>query len=379
MEKSISSRLQEISLYFHIPFCKKKCPYCHFYTVPDRKDLQNVFFEALQKEWALKKPLIANNPIVSIYFGGGTPTLLPSQMLEEILSWIPHNDDCEVTIEANPDGLDRALLEKLRQIGINRLSIGVQSLDDGSLQLLERRHSAHQAKRAIFDARDAGFENISIDLMIDLPHQSLESWQATLSAISDLPITHLSLYNLTIEPHTSFYLHRDRIQATVPSSDLSLQLLQTSVDHLLSIGYQRYEISAFAKDGHISRHNSGYWLGRPFLGLGPSAFSDWEGRRYRNIANLQRYKRALMNNESPIDFEETLPFPANILERLAIRLRLLEGVDLSAWNLPIETIAQLHRLKTDGLLTQENGRWKLTRRGAFLYDTVAVELIANGE
>ena len=333
--------------------------------------------EGLAKEWDEKKSLLSGQNVISVYFGGGTPTCLSWEIYQKILSWVPKTDDCEITIEANPDGIGFPQLQALRKLGINRISFGVQSFDEHSLQLLERRHSATKAKSSIFDAQKAGFRNISIDLMFDLPHQDLRSWEQTLEVLPDLPITHLSLYNLTIEPHTPFDLRRDEIKAAMPTEEISLQLLQTAIDALERIGFKRYEISAFAKQGFASRHNSGYWLGRPFLGFGPSAFSDWEGRRFRNIPNLQRYRQALIKHESSIDFEETLPYPANVNERLAIGLRLLDGIEIGSRNLPIETMNQLSHLEKDGLIKEENGRWKLTNRGTLLYDTVAEELISE--
>lgn len=370
---------QDISLYFHIPFCSKKCPYCHFYFLSDRPHLQQTFLKALKSEWLQIQKLIAPHRIVSIYFGGGTPTLLD---ISPILSWIfesrlnlaPH---CEFTIEANPEKLHFDQLQKLRKNGINRISIGIQSFDDSSLQIIERPHSAIRAKESVLLAQQAGFDNISIDLMYDLPHQTLDGWEKTIHLATQLPITHISLYNLTIEPHTPFDRKRTSIQRSMPGPDLSLRLLQTAVAHFESQGFDRYEISAFAKKGFQSIHNSGYWLGRPFLGLGPSAFSFWNGSRFQNIANLHRYAEMLEKDTSPIAFQETLPYPANVNEQLAIRLRLLRGIDENDWDLPPETIANLHQLKKDGFLHQNNTHWQLTQQGTLFYDFVAESLISE--
>jgi oxygen-independent coproporphyrinogen III oxidase len=362
------------SLYFHIPFCKKKCPYCHFYSIPNKSEFLSSFLSAVKLECDRKLPSLAGKKIASVYFGGGTPTLF-SQGINAILSSLPLPSDCEITVEANPDGIDRALLEDLRECGINRLSLGVQSLDDASLQVLERRHSARQSEQAIEEAAKAGFENISIDLMYDLPGQTEESWQKTLDRLPGLPITHVSLYNLTIEPHTVYYLKREAIRQKMPDDALSLRLLQRATDALEQCGFQRYEISAFAKNGLASVHNTGYWTGRPFLGFGPSAFSYWEGKRFRNIANLPRYQRLLSEGKSPVDFEEELAYPDNVKELLAIGLRRLEGVQEDAWPLPPESIDALHRLQEEGFLEQDGRRWKLTEKGLLFYDTVAEELI----
>lgn len=362
-----------ISLYFHIPFCKKKCPYCHFYVIPDTKAFHPLLAEGLEREWLLRQPEIRNKEIRSIYFGGGTPTLFGPEQIGRVLSRISgKTPDCEITIEANPEEATEELLRAYRETGINRLSLGVQSLDDRSLQTLERIHSAKRAKEAIWAARKAGFTNITIDLMYDLPGQTEASFRYTLDQMADLPITHLSLYNLTFEPHTSFYKRKDLLLSQVPPPETSLKLLQMAVESIEAKGLKRYEISAF---GLPSVHNCGYWTGRPFLGFGPSAFSFWEGKRFRNIANLQRYVKQLREDRFPIDFEESLSYPADIKEKLAVQLRLREGVNTSQWNIPPETVEALENLRKEGYLEKEDLKWKLTEKGMLFYDTVAVELI----
>lgn len=356
-----------ISLYFHIPFCTKKCPYCHFYVIPNRLPHHKLLGEALALEWEQQLPLIQGKTVTSIYFGGGTPSLYGG--IQELLEKIPRAPDCEITIEANPEESDVALFTHFRSIGINRLSLGVQSLDDRSLLTLERIHSAEKAKEAIFNAQKAGFENVSIDLMYDLPGQTEDSWRYTLGQLGDLPIHHLSLYNLTIEPHTSF--HKRKVET--PTGDLSLRFLTAALERLEAIGLKRYEISAFAIPGHESRHNLGYWTARPFLGFGPSAFSYWESERFRNIANINRYAQALKAGQSPVDFRERLPYPANMNELLAVRLRLKSGVNVKS--IPTETESAIEKLKTMGLLKQEGTQLQLTERGTLFYDTVAAEII----
>lgn len=370
----------ETSLYFHIPFCTKKCPYCHFYVVPNRSLLRTAFKEGLKAEWEQRLPLLSQKKIVSIYFGGGTPTLYAPEGIEEILGWIYEAgitlaEDCEITIEGNPEELELSLLRQLRSYGINRISLGVQSLDDSSLAVLERRHSAVQAKAAIMSAYAAGFQNITIDLMYDLPWQTEQNWGATLSQIQELPISHLSLYNLTLEEHTSFYKKREILKKTMPQGDLSLKLLEMGIETCEKEGLFRYEISAFAKKGFESKHNSGYWKGRPFLGFGPSAFSYWGGKRFRNNSHLQRYRKLLVEGKNVVEFEEALPYPDNWNELLAIHLRLFEGVETASWPLPPETLERLDQLEGKGLLISQETRWKLSPQGVLFYDTVAEELI----
>ncbi len=359
---------EETSIYFHVPFCTKKCPYCHFYVIPNHKSFHQVLEDGLSLEWERQLPLLLGKKIISIYFGGGTPTLFV-EGIKKILEKVGANFslDCEITVEANPEDASLMLFETLRKLGVNRLSLGVQSLDDRSLETLERIHSAKKAEEAIFQAFRAGFENISIDLMYDLPNQTEASWNYSLSRLKDLPIHHLSLYNLTIEPHTSFYKRRDKL--SFPSDQMSLQFLNRAIITLESLGLKRYEISAF---GRPSIHNVGYWTSRPFLGFGPSAFSYWEEKRFRNCANLQRYTRSLKMRKSSVDFEEKLPYPQNLREKIAVQLRLLDGIDA---NLPEEILKTLEPLINQNLLVRKNGRIFLSETGLLFHDTVASQIV----
>lgn len=364
-----------LSLYFHIPFCTRKCPYCHFYVIPNRPDHREILLKTLLIELRSLLPKIQDRTIVSIYFGGGTPSLFGHLPIDTLLSTIAKEariaPECEITLEANPEEITHSLMEGYRRVGINRISIGVQSLVDSSLQVLERTHTAQRARAAIDETFGAGIDNISIDLMYELPDQTTASFQQTLDQLEQLPITHLSLYNLTIEPHTPFSKRKLRL----PGEEEGLAMLQAATHHLESIGLERYEISAFAKKGHTSKHNTGYWTARPFFGLGPSAYSYFKGSRFRNVANLKRYADALSRGESPIDFSETLPYPRNVHERLAIQLRLLQGVDLKAFHLPQKTHQTLDQLIAQGLLSKRGGWLKLTKRGLLFYDTVATEIL----
>lgn len=366
---------QLASLYFHIPFCSKKCPYCHFYVLPNRAKDQALLREGLALEWALQAPLLEGVEIASIYFGGGTPTLFGAEGLGEALARcraLPWAPGCEVTVEANPEESSVELFAALKGVGVNRISLGVQSLDDRSLAVLERQHSAKKAKEAIEAVRQAGIDNVSIDLMYDLPSQTEASWRYTLDQLPSLPIQHLSLYNLTIEPHTSF--HKRKKSLVFPTADESLRLLHLGLDALQKTGLERYEISAFAKPGFTSRHNVGYWTFRPFLGFGPSAFSHWGGERFQNICHLGRYSEALRAGRSPVDYRERLPYPANLKEQLAVQLRLKRGVELPD-QLPEETKRAIASLQEQGFVEKQSSLLRLTERGMLFYDTVATELI----
>jgi oxygen-independent coproporphyrinogen-3 oxidase len=335
-----------------------------------------LLFNALSIEWQRKLPCLKDHRIVSIYFGGGTPSLAPhcvAKTLQLVRNSASLSGDCEITVEVNPDSVDESLYCFLLESNVNRLSLGVQSFDDLLLGILKRPYCATQARNAILSAYRAGFSNISIDLMYDLPSQTRESWRSTLEELQSLPIAHCSLYNLTIEPCTPFFFQKKELQKSIPDNETSLDLLNMAVKKLKQLGLMRYEISAFSRIGFESRHNSGYWIGRPFLGFGPSAFSFWEGRRFQNISHFRHYSCALLRNENIISFEEELSQPASINEWLAVRLRLLDGAP--AINLPPDTVSVLQDLENEGYLTLASGRWQLTEKGLLFYDTVAERIV----
>lgn len=370
----------EISLYFHIPFCSKKCPYCHFFVLPDDERLKKPFVDALLKEWEMRLPQLQGKRIVSIYFGGGTPTKLSPAHYRKILEKIPIAPSCEITLEANPEDITLSLMQEFQAIGINRVSLGVQSLNDEDLILLGRTHNASKAAQAVQAVHKANITNISIDLMFELPRQTMEGWERTLTSLSTLPLTHVSLYNLTFEPHTVFFKKQHQLLPHLPPEETRLQMLQTAVSSLESIGLKRYEISAFAKPGMHSKHNTGYWTGRPFFGFGPSAFSYWDGVRFANAANFNKYLNELGQNRFPVDFEEKLNYPRHWQELFAIGLRLAEGVDLrqfAAKHGPLpETISSaLGQLIKKGWVEKEIDTVRLTAAGQLFYDSVAIELI----
>lgn len=375
---------KEVSLYFHIPFCTRKCDYCHFYVLPDEEAAKNRLADGIKKEWDLLTPLLKNKKVVTIYFGGGTPSLFGPERTACILNLVKSSceviPDVEITLEANPENITLELMQAYAKAGINRVSIGVQTLDPNLLKLLGRLHDPEAALKAVHQTHRAGIENISIDLMYDLPKQTLDHWVTTLTRLKEIPITHLSLYNLTIEPHTLFFKKEKELRPLLPSGEESLSMYEIAISQLESLGLRRYEISAFSRPGFESRHNTGYWTGRSFLGLGPSAFSYWDGRRFRNIAHLGKYCKALDEGVLPRDFDEQLDPDASRRELFVIRLRLREGVDMPAFisergKLDSEAIQAVENLIKEGYLEWKNERLMLTHQGVLFYDTVASELI----
>jgi len=370
----------DLSLYFHIPFCLKKCPYCHFYSKRFNQTLKNKFLISLEKEIFLKRSLFVNRNIVSIYLGGGTPSLLNKKDLERIFIALDIDiNNIEITIEANPIDISIDKLKELKQTYFNRISIGCVSFDDVLLKVLNRSHNSLQAKEAVFLA-NRFFENISLDLLYDIPHQDKNSFLKDLQTIKDLPITHLSLYNLTFEENTPFFKKKETFKQSLPSEKVSLSLLNLAIEELNKMKLNRYEISAFSKAGYESIHNTGYWKGREFLGFGPSAFSYFNKKRFRNVCNVETYYQNLSKNKEIIDYEEMLPYPDNIKELLAVNLRLVKGVNLKEFVNRYEEIDKstkeaLKQLKEDELIECDIDSIRLTEKGLLFYDTVAERII----
>ncbi|MCH9631433.1 MAG: Heme chaperone HemW [Chlamydiia bacterium] len=369
-----------LSLYFHIPFCTKKCPYCHFYVTKHTPLLEKLLVEAFIKELSQNSDLLESREIPSIYFGGGTPSKLSISSLKAILDAVYEKcpnvlEGVEITLEANPEDLNLDYLRSLKEIGINRLSIGVQSLDDSSLQTIERLHTAQETIDGIQNAKDSGISNISIDLMYDLPNQTLESFARTLKSVKKLPITHLSLYNLVIEENSAYFRKKEHIEKTMPKDVTSSAMLKMAIEAFEDVGLKRYEISAFAKDGLVSKHNTGYWLGRDFIGIGPSAFSYMNQSRYKNINSLKKYANLVLNGDTAIDFKEKLDEKSHAKELFLVELRMLKGVDLKKHNLPESFHKELNKKIEEKLLEKANGTVRLTKRGTLFYDDIASDLI----
>lgn len=306
--------------------------------------------------------------------------MLGAERIRRLLEMVGAGPEIEITLEANPENITKPLMREYAAAGINRVSIGIQTLDGALLQGLGRLHDPKVALEAIQNTFEAGIENISVDLMYDLPGQTVASWKNTLEQVVRLPIQHLSLYNLTIEPHTVFFKYQDKIQKQLPDEAASLEMYESAIAAMEGAGLAQYEISAFAKEGRHSHHNVGYWTARPFLGFGPSAFSYWEGRRFRNMCNLSKYCKSLEEGRSPIDFDEKLEPADAKKELLAINMRLISGVDIDDFQrahgqLDAATLQTLLTLEEEGYLIRKGKRLSLSKRGILFYDTVASEIV----
>ena len=292
--------MQPIALYVHIPFCETKCPYCDFNTYAKIESLIPDYVSALRTEIELWGGMLGNPPVRTVFFGGGTPSYLPSDDVSGLMATIsesfPLTDDVEITLEANPGDFTPDKLRHFLESGINRLSIGVQSFDDGLLRLLGRRHSAWDAVEAYRMALDAGFDNVSIDLMYGLPHQTIDHWRGTLVRTADLHPPHVSLYALTLEGGTP--MEHSVTQGTLPTPDpdLAADMYAMAEQDLDALGYRHYEISNWAADGKLGLHNIVYWRNEPYLGVGPGAHSSLAGHRFSNLKPPREYVKRLRDH-----------------------------------------------------------------------------------
>ena len=306
-------------LYIHVPFCAKKCPYCDFYSLPISE----------QKAGEYKNAVIRNlskynkERFDTVYFGGGTPALIYDK-IKEILGAVNFTENAEITVECNPESADETVLRELKNAGANRLSFGVQSLDGTELSALGRTHSAQNAIDVILLANSLGFENISADIMLGVPNQTLDSLEKTIEELCGLPITHVSAYLLKIEPNTVFGRKSKETADIMPDEDLQSELYLRAVELLESRGFTQYEISNFAKAGFESRHNLKYWRAEEYVGIGPSAHSYHNGKRFAVSRNLAKFLEDNFQHE-----EITDESPDKDEEKILLGLRLCEGVELS--------------------------------------------------
>ena len=368
-------------IYIHIPFCKKACHYCNFHFSSGTRYI-NEMAQAIGEEAALRKQYI-NEPVATIYFGGGTPSLLSVTRLQALMQKIRDTfivtEDAEITLEANPDDIDIERLRSWQSIGINRLSIGIQSFSDADLQWMNRAHSAQQALQSILLAQRVGFTNITIDLIYGTPTLTNEQWKRNVRQAIALNIPHLSCYALTVEPNTA--LHKMIANHKIENVDDEKQSEQFEllVRWLKDAGYGHYEISNFAKPGCESRHNSSYWEGKPYLGLGPSAHSFNGTSRQWNVANNALYMQAINRNTVPFEIEYLTPVQ-QLNEYIMISLRTRQGISLhhvsEQWS-EVDSMAIIKEAKPyimQGNVVYVNDHLQLTKSGKLLADGIAAGL-----
>jgi oxygen-independent coproporphyrinogen-3 oxidase len=371
-------------LYIHVPFCRKVCSYCDFYKTTATALIPE-FLNALFMEMKERAPYLDGESLETIYFGGGTPSLIPISGLQQIFERIYENfglnPDCEITLEANPDDLSAAYLQSLNgSTPVNRLSVGIQSFSDHDLKLLNRRHNARQALQSLDDARNAGFKNITIDLIYGLPDMDLRAWKSNLEIAFQLEVPHLSAYHLTIEPNTAMARMTSRGLIHLPEEgDSSAQFLLL---HKMAQenGFNHYEISNLAKNGFLSQHNSNYWKQKKYLGLGPSAHSFNLVSRQWNVNHLRKYIEAVSNG-SDYSESEILDAKTKFNEYLMLSLRTDRGISMKhiadEYGQPVaDSLEKNLRLSVSGeWVTKQDDCIRLTAAGWMVSDYIVSRLM----
>lgn len=370
-------------LYLHIPFCERKCIYCDFYSIESFRDYDR-FLSALHQEIDLRARLLPDTRrFHSIFFGGGTPSLLSAAQLGGILdalqSRFRFDPTIEITVECNPGTVDLEKLRGYRSAGVNRLSFGVQSFHADDLRMLSRIHTPEEAERAIDLARTAGIKNLNLDLMFSLPGQTLERWRHNLERARALGTTHLSCYSLTVEQGTPLARMVERGMVSMPPEERDATLFEMTMDTLADWGFVHYEVSNYALPGFESRHNLTYWRHEDYLGFGPSAHSTMDGRRWWNLRSLDAYIERIEHHTLPEAGGEFLTSDTLRSEYVFLRLR-SEGISLSDFTRRFGTDFYsdnklfIDHCRTDGMLSLSEDRLELTRRGMLLCDEICAEL-----
>lgn len=380
---------RELALYLHIPFCEKKCLYCDFFSITE-KEKRTPFVEALLIELAsyAQNPPFGGFSVSTIYLGGGTPSLLSAQQLQKILEKIysvfPVHKQAEITLEANPGALAAGHLQAYRQLGVNRLSLGIQSFHDTELQQLGRIHAVADAKQAITQARQAGFDNLSLDLIYAIPQQDLHSWQETLARAVAFHPEHLSCYSLSIEPATPLARLVEQEMVRPCDEELERELFITTQEILSKAGYEHYEISNYSRPGFRSQHNQKYWTGAAYLGLGPSAHSFDGKKRWWNVRSVNEYLAALTAGKTVIAETEELTDEQHRTEAILLGLRTIDGLAFSGYEHIItamggidEKAGAFARSASGKLFARNHNRLALTQEGLLLYNYVCEKLCAQ--
>lgn len=372
-------------LYIHIPFCKQACHYCNFHFSTSLKNKDALLF-AMKDEMSLRKDYLTEKPLQSLYFGGGTPSILDvkdiAMLIEAAQQHFGLADEAEVTLEANPDDLDKAFMRELKAVGVNRLSIGVQSFQEEDLKRWNRAHNSTEALKCLQDARDTGFDKLTADLIYGAPEMSMEAWEKNIDQLLAFDIEHLSCYALTVEEKTALSHFIRAGQLPPMDEELAAAHFEFLMDKMEAVGYEHYEISNFAKAGHYAVHNTSYWQGAPYLGIGPAAHSYNLSERSWNIANNAIYIKAI---EAFKKGENALFETEEITSKQAYNEYILTGMR-TKWGCKTDKIKEIGNVYwkhfekeaanwvNDGHIFIEKGSYKLSRKGKLLADMISAEL-----
>ena len=380
--------VKPLGLYIHIPFCKSKCIYCDFYSLPRAEDRMDRYVSALCRQLAEIAQRTTAHTVDSVYLGGGTPSYLGEKRLRRILKTVKKHyhlsRDAEITLEANPDSAgDWRALRALRRAGMNRLSLGVQSADDGLLRTLGRPHTFAQAEEAAAAARRARIRNLSLDLIYGLPGQNLAGWKDTLERAAALEPEHLSCYGLKVEEGTPLWDMQEKMD--LPDDDAQADMYLWTVERLEALGYEQYEISNFARPGRASRHNMKYWTLCEYAGFGPGAHSDLGDVRYAYLRSLDTYCAGVEAGVSVLESSEHIPPRERDIEYVMLGLRLTQGISRqefeNRYRLPFAPIQSvLERFRATGHAALAGERWRLTPEGFLVSNQIigqALEALAG--
>jgi len=377
--------MKKFGIYLHIPFCRRKCGYCDFYSIVDEAPLRQKFVDAAGKEIRLHSDneIFRNEQVTSVYFGGGTPSLLErpqiANLLEAIRASFSISADCEISLEANPESLSLEKLVFLKSIGFNRISIGAQSFNDDELKKLGRIHSAEQVINSVEWAKKAGFDNISLDLIFAIPGQTVAQWRSNLMQVLELQPQHISTYCLTYEPETEFGKKLATGAIRKVSEETERLMYLETIELLEKRGFGHYEISNFARENFTCRHNQTYWDLSPYLGIGSSAHSYWENHRQWNVRSVAKYIEKLTSEDLPIEDKENLSPEQKELEYIFLRLRTREGISLENYRRLFgkdflssheSTIQKLSAHPNAPLFETEKNRFFLKPAGFVLFDEI---------
>ncbi|MEG1878682.1 MAG: radical SAM family heme chaperone HemW [Pseudoflavonifractor sp.] len=374
---------EKLGVYIHIPFCRSKCDYCDFYSLAGQEGRMDDYQKALLAHMKETAPFAKGYQVDTIYFGGGTPSFYGEKRIAQLLAAIRRHynvtRDAEITMEANPDSVEKKMLTKLRRAGINRLSLGVQSACEEELRCLHRPHTFGQAQKAVTAARGAKLKNLSLDLIYGLPGQTAASWENTVEETLKLAPEHLSCYGLKVEEGTPLW-QRVENGEQIPDDDAQADLYLWTVDRLAKAGYYQYEISNFAKSGFQSRHNLKYWMGKPYLGFGPGAHSDFGGRRYGFIRDLDGYINGVLNGGVIISQSDLIPKRERGGEYLMLRMRTMRGIEeweyRREYYMNFEPIEQkLAEFERYGWATCQDRRWHFTPKGFLVSNQLIGQLL----
>lgn len=374
-----------LGLYIHIPFCVKKCKYCDFNSFKLNINEKRKYLNSLKREMELYKENLEDKSIDSIFVGGGTPSILNEEEIKILFQNIKNNfqikDSAEITMECNPGTLTLNKLKTMKECGVNRLSIGLQAVQNNHLEYIGRVHTYEEFEKNYYQAKEVGFENINVDLMYALPNQSKEDWMESLEKVVKLNPTHISAYSLILEENTELFNMYEKHEFELLDEDTDIEMYEYTISYLKSNGYNQYEISNYAKKGFECKHNILYWKCENYVGLGVSASGFLNETRYNNLCELDEYEEIIHSGKKPIEWEEKLSIKDEIEESIFLGLRMNEGIKFKDFyekynfNFEEEYKNEIDKLKKMKLIETKDEGMKLTQKGREISNSVFVEFM----